>query len=203
MGALLQTAEIKRRALGAQSLRVRVEKPGTGFIHEGLIEYVMPGEVSIFLNHRFPRETQLRVNVNGFQFDGTVVFSEPKGHAFETHIVIADTDETGKRKDPRYIVNLPARLHSSLSDEPLEVRLVDVSRDGVGLESPLKLAMGESVAIESQSNLAFGSVRHCRELPSGKFRAGILVDNVITREADPVARQERRSWFSCLLPQRP
>ena len=186
-------------AQGPLSLKVRVAKPGIQSVHEAVIDRVIPGEVSLFLDHRFPLDTVLRVDINGFHFDGTVAYCAARDGAFETHIVMLDTDATGKRRDPRYVIDLPALLHTQSSEEPVRVRLVDISRQGFGLESPLKLRTGEYVVVESQSNLAFGTVRHCREVSNTNFRAGVLVENVINRETDSGARLQKRYWLTSLL----
>lgn len=198
-------SEVRGMSLG---LKVRVTMPDAGFVFEGVMQHFVAGEASILLDHRFVKGTPVRVEFQGFQFEGEILFCEPKDDLYDTHIVIADVDETGVRRDPRYVFNLPARLYPPRGEEPVDAKLVDISRNGLGLESPMNLEVGETVAVESQANLAFGIVRHSRQLGSESYRAGLHVYNVITkdlitREEAPAPRQEKHPWLRSLFTHRP
>ena len=180
-------------------LKVRLKSPSSTRVYEGFLEHFIPAEACILVDHHFKRDTTLLVDVNGFQFEGIVAFCGRKNDVYEAHIVIPDTDETGRRRDPRYVVNLPARVYAAVSEQPFDAMVVDISRDGLGLECPLQLEMGDTLAVESQLNLAFGVVRHCRALPCGRFRAGVLVHNVISKKQNSERQQDRRSWVRSLF----
>jgi len=179
-------------------LKVRVRTPGLPSWYAGVMEHFIPGEACILVRERFRVDAPICVEVHGFEFTGTVAFCEPKEDMFEIHIVLANVDEEGRRRDARYVVNLPARVYASLADAPVNGVLVDISREGLGLESPLDLEVGDTVAVESQSNLAFGIVRHSRALAGGIYRVGLLVHNVIIKEVKPES-SEKRSWVRSFL----
>ena len=179
-------------------LKVQVVKPGLPGTYEGILEHFIPGEASLLLDHNFPQDTLVRVNIHGFEFDGHVVFCERKGDFFDAHIVIPE-DEVVRRRGPRYVVELPARAYTSLSHQPMDAKIVDISKDGLGLECPSNLSVGETLAVESQSNLAFGIVRHCRPLPAGGYRVGLQVHNVIIKEGKPADLPAKKSWVRSLF----
>ena len=93
-GNVPTSAEAKRGCLG---LEVRVTMSGVDYIFEGVLEHFIAGEASILLDHSFLKETKVRVEFNGFRFDGEVLFCERKGELYDTHIVIPNVDETGVR----------------------------------------------------------------------------------------------------------
>ena len=180
-------------------LKVRVTMPDADFIFEGVMQHFVAGEASILLDHRFVKGTEVRVEFHGFQFEGEVLFCEPKDDLYDMHVIIPDVDETGMRRDPRYVLNLPAQLYPPRGEDPVDGTLVDISKNGLGLDSPMNLEVGETVAVESQSNLAFGIVRHCRPLGGGNYRAGLHVYNVIAkkmivREEVPPPERNKRPW---------
>lgn len=168
-------------------------------VYEGYLEHFIPAEACVLINHHLKQDTQVRVDVNGFQFEGTVVFCKHKNTVYEAHIVIPDADETGRRRDPRYTVNLPARIYGSHTNGPIDGILVDISRDGLGLNCLEKLEVGDTLAVESQASLAFGTVRYCRQTHDGSYRAGLLVHSVIGKEQTPCASQAKRAWVRNLF----
>src|SRR5579871_6178325 len=68
-------------------IAVQLTVPGTQYIFEGIIEHFFGGEASILLDHHFQKETLVRIEFHGFQFDGEVQFSERKGNSYDTHVV--------------------------------------------------------------------------------------------------------------------
>src|SRR5579883_3254803 len=67
----------------------------------------------------------------------------------------------------------------------------------------LKLNVGDTVAIESQSNLAFGIVRHCRQVNGNTariYRAGLQVYDVLSKSETPTKANQR--WISSILRRR-
>lgn len=205
----VQTADVPpvEQTRGAPlGIAVRLTVPGADYTFEGVLEHFFGGEASILLDHRFQKDTHVKVEFRGFQFDGDVLFCERKGDRFDTHVVLADQDETGLRRDPRYIVNLAARIHIPGAEQPLPAKLVDISREGIGVESDWPFKIGDTIAVESQLNLAFGIVRHCRQLPTGAYRAGLQVHAVIAKEEAPLERQQhqprqkKQPWIRSVLP---
>ena len=181
----------------SEGLEVHVRTPGLPNVAEGVMEYFIPGEACILAEKSFRVDAPVYVEIHGFEFVGMVAYCERRPQGFEIHVVISNVDEEGRRRDARYLVNWPARVYDSFR-APVNAVVVDISRDGLGLESALKMEIGDTVAVESQSNLAFGVVRHCREMGNGLYRAGLLVHNVLTKEQEP-ASAGKRSWMRTLL----
>ncbi len=178
-------------------LRVSVRQPNLPRAYQGFLNHFIPSEACILLLERFPIETPLQVEFNGFQFEGTVAFCKRKHGVFELHILINDFDGKGRR-DPRYVVNLQARFYTSFTERPVDALLVDISREGLGVNCAVQPEVGGTVAVESQANLAFGCVRYCRPVSPALFRVGILVYNVVTKERQG-GPQRDKSWFEALL----
>ena len=188
-------------------LKIHLRVPGSDYAFEGTIEHFFGGEANILLDHRFQKETHVKIEFNGFHFDGEVLNCQRKGEVFDTHVVLADQDEAGVRRDPRYVVNLEGRIYAPGTEDAINAKLIDISRAGIGVECALPFTVGETVAVESQSNLAFGVVRHCRRLSTGAYRAGLQVHAVITKDIIPVERQQlhsetnkQQSWMRGILP---
>src|SRR5579883_344115 len=123
--------------------------------------------------------------------------------SYDTHVVILDVDETGIRRDPRYIVHIPGKLHPPDGGNAVEANILDISRDGLGFESVLQLNVGETVVIESQSNLAFGIVRHCRQVRGNTaitYHAGLQVYDVLSKTENQ--REGNHGWLGSILHRR-
>lgn len=56
----------------------------------------------------------------------------------------------------------------------------DISRSGVGITTAQPLTPGSSVFVRLRRSGIFGSIRHCREIAPGCFRAGVSIDHVVT-----------------------
>ena len=188
-------------------LKIHLRVPGSDYPFAGIIEHFFGGEASILLDHRFQKETHVNIEFAGFHFDGEVLYCQRKGDVFDTHVVLADRDEAGVRRDPRYVVNLAGRLYAPGIVDAIDAQLIDISRDGIGIECALPLTVGDTVTVESQLNLAFGVVRHCRRMPTGAHRAGLQVHAVITKGEVPIERpklqsqpKKHRSWMRGILP---
>jgi PilZ domain len=70
------------------------------------------------------------------------------------------------------------RLMSPADLEPVEVRIVDASRDGFKLALKSPLDPGSIVQVRMRSALAVGEVRYCRTLGS-EFHAGVQVRDIL------------------------
>ena len=58
------------------------------------------------------------------------------------------------------------------SADRLNVRILDVSKEGMRLGSPYFLEPGTALIIRIQNTVAFGEVRHCRMI-GGSYHAGV------------------------------
>jgi hypothetical protein len=129
-------------------------------------------------------QREVRVHLNSFVFDGETLYCQLKDGRYEAHITI-DVEETGLRSARRFPVRLPARMfppHGS----PVDIAIVDISGDGLGIELPVPVEVGQPIA--NGSAFVFAVVAHCRPVAEGVFRAGVEMQHVFERCAEvPVA----------------
>ena len=147
----------------------------------GVIQDFTPGEVSVLLEEFVPVGHSVAVKFRNATFNGDVLYSHPKESRYQTNIRIMDSAETGLRSTPRFSVRLPARVFAGSLSDPISVNIIDISGAGLGLESPFLFSIGEPVAVESEMNIAFGVVRHCRKHSEQVFRAGVQLHHVIQK----------------------
>jgi|SRR5215472_6582665 len=95
--------------------------------------------------------------------------------------VKADSRASDKRRDRRYAIprGMKLKVQASPLDDPLDAELRDISRNGVGLLSPKRMAPGASISFPFGSQRVFANVRYCR--PSGSlFSIGALIREVVS-----------------------
>jgi hypothetical protein len=149
----------------------------------GVLESFTPGEVSILLDEPVSEQRTVFVHINSFVFEGHTLYCQPQQDRYETHVSINDVDGSGIRRTPRFPVNLPARLF--LSDaNPVAIRILDISRDGLGIESPVPVDAGQAIAVECGPVFVFAVVRHQRQLSDGLFRAGAEMHHLFEMNVD-------------------
>jgi len=191
---------------GTLQLHVRVVDVLSNYSIPGLIFGFTPGEVAILVDEPMSGDRTVEIRLGGFSFEGQVLYCAPYQDRYETHISIDDTERTGLRKAPRFPVTVPAELLLPEGD-PVAITIRDISRDGMGLESPLALQPGQLVAISSGPAFIFAVVRHCLPLSKGKFRAGVEMHHLFERPEPPpepakttVLGALRETWFlrTCL-----
>jgi hypothetical protein len=103
------------------------------------------------------------------------------------HTVRAAGDE--RRRQPRMPTDDPASIQiiSPLALERLDVRILDVSRNGLKIRSPRLLNTGAILQIRLRDLFIVGEVRYCVQTPDG-FYAGLYIqDCVERRRAERVA----------------
>lgn len=150
----------------------------------GVIEDYVLGEAKVITDDAIAEGTTLRVEVTPFAFDGEVLACYPRGDRFEVHVTIRDAGPPGLRKTPRFPVKIPCRVFSSCLDAPQEAIIVDISGEGLGLQTSVKLENEVTLAIESQSNIALGLVKHTRQLAPAMYRTGVMLHHIIPRYVD-------------------
>jgi hypothetical protein len=67
---------------------------------------------------------------------------------------------------------------------PFAATITDISGDGIGLDTTVKLPHDATVVIESQSNLAVGVVKYCREIAPHQFHLGVRLHHITTKRSD-------------------
>jgi hypothetical protein len=181
---------------GTLQLHVRVVDVLSNYSIPGFVFGFTPGEVAILVDEPMSEERTVAVHVDSFSFEGQVLYCAPYGDRYETHISIDDTERTGIRRAPRFPVTVPAELMLPQGD-PVAMTIRDISRDGMGLESPLALQPGQLVAIASAPAFIFAVVRHCRQLSPGRFRVGVEMHHLFERPA-PLPEPAKPTAFQAL-----
>ena len=103
------------------------------------------------------------------------------------HTVGAARDE--RRRQPRMPTDDPASIQiiTPLSLERMDVRILDVSRNGLKIRTPKLLTTGAILQVRLRDLLIIGEVRYCVQTPDG-FYAGLYIqDCVERRRAERVA----------------
>ena len=85
-----------------------------------------------------------------------------------------------KRREPRFVTNDPAIIHSlnSLSPDFTPVQVLDVSRQGLKLRIGRQFLTGSEIQVKLKDLFVLGEIRYCVQVGSF-FLAGILVEDVL------------------------
>jgi hypothetical protein len=96
------------------------------------------------------------------------------------HTVQAAEDE--RRRQPRMATDDPASIQilSPLTLERMDVRILDVSRNGLKIRSPRRLNTGAILQIRLRDLFIMGEVRYCVQTPDG-FYAGLYIQDCVER----------------------
>lgn len=193
-------AEIKALSKAGEpgvGLEVLVKSPTWEVGVGAVLQDFTPGEVILLLNDPIEAKTHVAVQVNTCSFHGDILFCKPSGNRWEAHVSFDDVDSSGLRRSPRFPVHIPARLFVKGSgDGPIEAMILDISTEGLGVEMGQAVPAQANVAVQSEDAIALGHVRHCREIGSGVFRAGILMQHMMRRDDDLVRAAAESGWMS-------
>jgi len=173
------------------NLEAKLKAHTWGLAVPGLIEDFVPGEVTIITDDAIEEGSSLNVVIVEFAFDGEVLSCRPRGSQHELHVAIKDAGPQGLRKTPRFPVDIPARIFSSCLEAPQKATITDISGDGLGLVTGMKLANDATLAIESPLNIALGLVKYSHPLSPGMYRSGVVLHHIIPRP--PGSVPHRRS----------
>jgi hypothetical protein len=135
------------------------------------------------------------VQFDSFVFKGETLFCRPKDRGYEAHITIDDVQKDGRRREPRFPIKLAGQMYVPDS-EPVPLTVVDMSREGLGIELPIALEAGRPVAIAAESVFVFALVRYCRRA-GALYRAGLEIQHVLERPA--AQREENEQGSSSVL----
>jgi hypothetical protein len=85
-----------------------------------------------------------------------------------------------KRREPRFVTDGSALLQilNPFSDQYWHVRILDVSKNGIGLCMPTGVMPGSDVKVRMKNYVAFGKTRHCALTTEG-FLVGVQIDDHI------------------------
>ena len=180
------------------NLAIRVRTPSTTTPGR-MIEFLADKAV-VLTGIALESGTPLQIEFKGAELDGQVSYCVQAEDGYESHIHIVAKEEGGLRLTPRFKVESPALLWRGFSEEPVQCMVVDVSCEGLGIQAPLELAKGESVAVDWESQMSFGAVRHCEQDPQGGFHCGIQVCHVTVRRPEEdekrLPKRIRKVWSS-------
>jgi len=169
----------------AVQVPVRIVDILSNYTVTGMLVGFTPGEVAILTDEIMSEDRSVEVQLKSFSFEGQVLYSRPCGIPYETHISIDDMERPGLRRTPRFPVDLPAELMLSDGD-PIGMTIRDLSRDGMGLDLPVSLEVGQPVAIASGPAFVFAVVRYCQPATGGRFRAGVEMHHLFEkRQTEP------------------
>jgi hypothetical protein len=182
-------------------LEVQVIDFLSSYTVHGILEDFTPGEVRILLNEPVSEQRMVTVDMNSFMFEGHTLYCQPRQDQFEAHISIDDIEVNGLRRTPRFPVKLAAQLFRART-EPVAMTIVDISSEGLGIELPLSLEIGQPIAVASGPVLAFAIVRHCRQLSEGVFRAGAEMHHLFEKKIEPPKDSARSSFLQKVLGKR-
>jgi len=168
----------------AFEIHVRIVDQFSDYAVLGVLLGFIPGEVTILVNEPLSENREVTVYMSAFSFEGQTLYCRPNETRYEVHISIDDIQGAGLRRTPRFPVMIPAELLSP-SHEPVAITIRDLSRDGMGIESPILLKAGQPIAIVSGPAFVFAVVRHCQPLPSGLFRAGVEMHHLFEKPPQP------------------
>jgi hypothetical protein len=192
-----KTDSVQRRGHGL-GLEARVTSPTweVGFV--GVMQDFTPGEVILLLSERIAPGTHVTIRVSTACFHGEILFCNPEGSVWETHVSFDDVDATGLRRTPRFPVRIPARAFIRGHEGPIEGWILDVSGEGLGMELPKPVPVHSNIAVQSEESMALGEVRHCRELSSGRFRVGVSFHHIMGKDPEDERVLSQSGWMSKL-----
>jgi hypothetical protein len=162
----------------------------SGYSVPGVLQGFTPGEVMVSLGEALSEQRDVSVRFNSFVFEGRLLYCQSKQARYEAHITIDDTEETGLRRAPRFPVKVGAQLFPA-HGVPVGITIVDISRDGLGIESPVSLQIGQTLALASESVFVLAVVRHCRQGPGGVFPAGVEMQHLFERSGEVLPDEAR------------
>lgn len=105
----------------------------------------------------------------------------------------ATYDGGERRHDHRVVTNDPAVLQivNPFFDECSDVRIVDVSNNGLGFYTPTVVMPGSLLKLRMKDYLAFGEARYCRPAKEGFF-VGVQLHDYVSHCTLPKDIIERR-----------
>jgi anti-sigma factor RsiW len=91
-----------------------------------------------------------------------------------------DDPATNRRTEPRFRVSDPVFLRCLAPALPdrWPVRIVDISKNGLGLLVPTQLSPGSVVQVQSGTTFALGEIRHSRQISKHEFHIGISLQDI-------------------------
>ena len=160
-------------------LPVSMRVPGSSMT--GRMVRFLPEEAIVRSSASLTDGSPIELEFKSSTLHGQVLYSIPDNDAYQIHIHLVEHDDQGLRKSPRFHVEIPALLWLGASDDSLSATVLDVSCDGLGLSIATPLMIGETIAIDWESQMGVGVVKHCRKQSENNYAAGVELYHVMAR----------------------
>ena len=148
----------------------------------GIVQEIWPHTISILVKQPVPEGSAVSIEFGAVTRIGDVLSCYPNAGRFEICVVIPNWNEPELRAAERFPLTEEVQVHVDGLEAPLPALIVDVCAHGVGLEVSTPLEKGRIVTLESDSNIAFGTIRHCRGIENGRFHAGVEVFHIMSKQ---------------------
>ena len=115
--------------------------------------------------------------------------SQNVGSQLMLHLVgNAKTDESRERSEPRFSTGSEAIVQklSPLSLDRQKVKIVDISKNGLGILAPEAVLPGTIVQVRINTAVELGQVRHCTACEDNEYRIGLRFMAVAEGKAEHV-----------------
>jgi hypothetical protein len=144
----------------------------------GVIQDIQPHAIRILLKQALREGTKVAIEFGAVCEQGEIISCRPRAGKYEICVTMPGRNGSELRTEERFPMSQAVRVGVDSSPVELGAVIVDLSVRGIGLEVPAQLEVGGLVTVETDSNLAFGIVRHCKRLVDDRYRAGIEVFHV-------------------------
>jgi PilZ domain-containing protein len=161
----------------------------------GVVEEVHPHALSILVRQPVPEGSAVAVEFGALIQEGRILSCVRKGDRYRVCIVLPEWKARDLRAAERFPITQEVRICRGSSDSQIDAVVVDLSSRGIGLQISTPLEQGEIITVESVSGIAFGTVRHSRRLPDGRFRAGVEVFHIMPKEEAIPEHESRIALF--------
>jgi PilZ domain len=119
---------------------------------------------------------------------------EPDG-SYRIGVRMLEGSDGVLRAERRIQLDALAELTTVTAQQPITVRVIDISSSGLGVKLDSALEAGQMAYVELEHGVAFGEIRYCRKIEGG-YRAGLFVEEFIHRNialAAPAASSARKA----------
>lgn len=147
------------------------------------------------------KDTRLYVIFDRQRIEIEVVYCKPESS--DRYLIGArmNPEPNGSmRREPRLPLDLAAKVTAAHLTAPITSRVVDMSRNGMGLTLPFELPVGTSVSVELRYGIAIGEVRHCTEKSPGVWRVGLWMEEFVPRHEITAPLQRTEETLESAVP---
>lgn len=118
------------------------------------------------------------------------VYCHPQaGSTYRVGARMLEGTDGALRIERRIRLDAAAMLTTPGAPSSIAVRVIDMSSSGLGVKLPEPITVGDLAYVELEHGVAFGEIRHCAKIDSGKsdgkkengYRAGVFVEEFISR----------------------